>query len=91
MAGHLSIQVHGRVQGVGFRYATRKEASRLGLQGYVRNEEDGSVFIEAEGEESALETFLQWCHRGPPMARVDRVIVDRGVVRGYDSFSVRSF
>lgn len=71
----LNIRVHGRVQGVGFRYNTRKAAEKFGISGYVKNEPEGTVFIEAEGEEEAIDQFVIWCHKGPMWARVDRVEV----------------
>ena len=88
MTGHRAIRVHGRVQGVSFRAAARAEARRLGLMGFARNEPDGSVAIEAEGNEAALERFVAWCHAGPPAARVERVEVRSGQAKGYDGFAV---
>lgn len=64
------IRVYGRVQGVGFRYYTEREAKRLGISGYVQNKPDGSVYIEAEGDEAAMKDFVEWCRSGPPWARV---------------------
>ena len=69
----MELRVRGRVQGVCFRDSTRREAQRLGLVGFVRNEPDGSVFLHAEGEEADLEKFLAWCRKGPPSAQVDRL------------------
>ena len=86
---HLSIRVAGKVQGVFFRASTRKEAQRLGLGGWVRNEPDGSVRIEVEGDEDALDQLVAWCHRGPERARVDKVSVQAGEVEGYSDFQVQ--
>lgn len=69
----LEMVVHGRVQGVAFRYYTRTAARQLGVTGWVRNLSDGSVRIVAEGTSPGLETFLSWVSRGPDHARVDRV------------------
>lgn len=71
----VKINVSGRVQGVSFRFATQQQAQRLGVDGYVQNLPDGSVEIHAQAPESALETFIAWCHQGPPAARVERVAV----------------
>jgi acylphosphatase len=68
--------VSGRVQGVSFRAATRTEARRLGLVGWVRNRADGSVELEAEGPDDLVAALLQWCQHGPPAARVTSVAVD---------------
>jgi len=67
------IVVRGRVQGVGFRYATVSEARRLGLHGWARNAPDGSVEIIAEGAPADVQALVAWCHRGPSSARVASV------------------
>jgi len=67
--------VHGRVQGVSFRYYAREKARSLGLVGYVRNRWDGTVKVVAEGPADALGQFLSWLHVGPSMASVSRVEV----------------
>ena len=69
----VRIRVHGRVQGVGFRYATREEARRYGLRGWVRNEIDGSVSAVVEGPPDLVDAFVAWCHDGPVRAYVERV------------------
>lgn len=68
----LEITVHGRVQGVAFRYHTQQQARRLGLTGWVRNNPDGSVRAVAEGSRDELETFRAWIAHGPDHSRVDR-------------------
>jgi acylphosphatase len=67
------IRVMGRVQGVGFRYALRDEALRLGLAGWVRNRADGSVEALAQGDERALGELVGWARRGPRLAKVEAV------------------
>ena len=69
----LEARVHGQVQGVGFRYFARQMARRLNLQGYVRNREDRSVEVVAEGEKRALDQFLAQLKHGPSAATVERV------------------
>jgi acylphosphatase len=69
-----TLRIRGKVQGVFFRESTRVEATRLGLTGWVRNCQDGSVEAVAEGESAALEEFIRWCHRGPQAARVTDVV-----------------
>ena len=73
MKARLETRVHGRVQGVFFRQNTLVEAERLGLVGTVQNDPDGTVFVVAEGERPAVEALLEWLHRGPERAAVDRV------------------
>ncbi len=83
--------VHGRVQGVNFRYYTRAQARSLGLGGYVRNLPDGSVQVVAQGEEGALRALLAWLHRGPSLAEVTRVEVTwQAATAPWPSFEVRS-
>ncbi|MGH7917058.1 MAG: acylphosphatase [Candidatus Binataceae bacterium] len=67
----LRIIVTGRVQGVFFRRATRTQANALGLTGWVRNLDDGSVEIVAEGAHDALQAFARWAKRGPAAADVN--------------------
>jgi acylphosphatase len=76
------IRITGWVQGVAFRAYTLDEARRLSLSGFVRNLADGSVEAEAEGERSQVETLVRWCHRGPPAARVEEVLVEWIGARG---------
>lgn len=83
------LTVHGRVQGVGFRYSAKKAARDLMVTGYVKNLPDGSVFIEIEGLEEALEKFIMWCEQGPSWSRVDKVIKEMGIVRDHNDFSIR--
>ncbi|HWR12504.1 MAG TPA: acylphosphatase [Rectinemataceae bacterium] len=85
----IHATVEGEVQGVGFRYSAMREAIALGLTGWVRNAEDGSVELWAEGEESALDEFCRWLGSGPTYARVERVRVTWERARGvYASFSI---
>lgn len=74
MTKQLYIKVEGLVQGVFFRAETQKEARTLGLTGWAKNMEDGSVEILAQGEELSLREFREWCKKGPDFARVDKVI-----------------
>jgi len=71
----VHLIIHGMVQGVFFRAHTRAMGERLGLAGRAINRPDGTVEAVAEGPRDRLEEFVQWCHRGPEMARVDRVEV----------------
>ncbi|MCC6195112.1 MAG: acylphosphatase [Burkholderiales bacterium] len=64
------IVVHGRVQGVGFRDAAVQAAYTLDVAGWVRNRRDGSVEAFVQGDAAAVERFVEWCRRGPPLARV---------------------
>lgn len=67
------VRILGRVQGVAFRYSTLQQAERLGVAGWVRNLDDGSVEAVFEGRPAAVERMVAWCHEGPPSARVREV------------------
>lgn len=69
----LHAIVYGRVQGVGFRYFVHRNASKLGLKGWVRNNEDGSVEVIAYGDDEGISKLLQLLHQGPSMAFVSEV------------------
>ena len=89
MQKHFTIKVFGKVQGVFYRATTKEVADQLGLKGFVRNEADDSVYIEAEGDELMLEKFIVWCKQGPRMAKVDRLDVAEVAWVGFEKFDVR--
>jgi acylphosphatase len=86
---HLTIRVFGYVQGVFFRASTKEKALELGIKGFVRNEPDNSVYIEAEGDQTPLNTFLTWCQRGPRLATVDRCEMQEGETKGFSDFLIK--
>jgi acylphosphatase len=73
MNEHKAYRITGRVQGVGFRWWARETARRLGLRGLIRNERDGSVFVEAAGDPAGMEQFRQSLETGPPGAIVEQL------------------
>lgn len=70
-----TFRVTGLVQNVGFRWSCQAEARRLGVRGWVTNEDDGSVSGFVQGDQSRVEAFVQWLHQGPPRAEVDAVVL----------------
>lgn len=78
----LNAWVHGLVQGVGFRWATRSRALELGLVGYARNTRDGRVHVIAEGPRDRCDTLLAWLRSGDTPGRVDLVVEDWGAALG---------
>ncbi len=86
------IVVHGRVQGVGFRYFAQRVGERLGLCGNVRNRPDSTVEIVVEGEAEKIAEFLRRVEQGPPLAWVQRVEVTDIPVQGtYRSFLIEGW
>jgi len=84
----FKITVSGRVQGVFFRDTARQAAQELGIAGFVRNQPDGTVYIEAEGEKKSLRELVRWCRRGPQWAHVESVEVEEGEPAGYTGFEL---
>lgn len=89
MISSYSIKVYGKVQGVGFRFYTQKTARELGVVGFVKNERDGSVYIEAEAEADLMEVFINWVKKGPEWARVDDISLQEMPVQGFDGFEIK--
>lgn len=85
---HLNITVHGRVQGVWFRASTQEVAQKLGVNGWVCNQSDGSVYLEVEAEPAILEQFKDWLREGPPNARVDKLDIEEGPLQGVTGFRI---
>jgi acylphosphatase len=84
----LNITVKGKVQGVFYRASTKAVADQLGVKGSIKNQPNGDVFIEAEGDKFALEMFLEWCHEGPQYAEVNLVETNEGELKNYRNFEV---
>jgi acylphosphatase len=74
----LHLRIFGRVQGVGFRHYTQREARRRGVYGWVRNRQDGSVEAMLQGPQDAVDAVLNWVRHGPPSATVTDVQVSEG-------------
>jgi len=81
--------VRGGVQGIGYRDATLRRARRLGVMGWVRNGEDGSVLVHAEGPKPAVDQLVAFLGEGPPTARVTDVEVEQVKVEGHEQFAIR--
>lgn len=83
------VFVSGTVQGVYYRANTRNTAREHGLDGWVRNLEDGRVEAVFEGSEDAVEELIEWCHTGSPAADVEAVDVEYEDPEGLDGFEIR--
>ena len=86
----ISAVVRGRVQGVGYRFTAQRVGHRLGLDGWVRNERDGSVTVRAQGVDAVVDRFIGFLEEGPPAARVQTVTVnDEPIDTTLSGFTVR--
>jgi acylphosphatase len=87
--GGFHARITGRVQGVGFRYNTRRKARSLRLTGWVKNNPDGSVEVRAEGDKGKLDAMISWLEKGPTGARVEDVQVSSKPYSGkYSDFGI---
>ena len=83
------VFVSGKVQGVYYRATARDRAREAGVDGWVRNLDDGRVEAVFEGEEGAVETMVEWCYTGSPRAEVDEVAVEYDEPQGERGFEVQ--
>jgi DNA ligase D-like protein (predicted 3'-phosphoesterase) len=85
----VRARVRGTVQNVGFRDATLRRARELGVMGWVRNEQDGSVAVHAEGPETAVDELMSFLGSGPRGAAVAELADERSKVEGHEQFAIR--
>ncbi len=85
----IRVVLRGRVQGVGFREAARRHAQLLGVMGWVRNADDGSVIAHAEGPSAAIEQLVSFLQAGPAGATVREAGVQEVPVEGHEQFAIR--
>ncbi len=90
MINHYELEVTGKVQGVFYRASAKQKANELGLKGTVQNKLNGAVFINVEGPENQLQSFIQWCKQGPMLAKVSGVKVTNSPLMNYSSFDILS-
>ena len=83
------VLVSGTVQGVFYRANTRDTAREAGVDGWVKNLDDGRVEAVFEGPEAAVESTVAWCHEGSPRAQVEDVAVEYGLPEGVEGFEIR--
>ena len=83
------VTVHGRVQGVGFRYSVARAATSRGVAGWVRNRSDGAVEAVFEGEQDSVDSLVRFSQEGPRGAAVDRVEVVDEEPEGLAAFDIR--
>lgn len=84
----IQITISGRVQGVFFRASTKAVADQMGIKGFVKNQQDGTVLIHAEGNRLFMDEFIDWCKFGPDDAKVEDASVEDAEVKNYRNFEV---
>jgi acylphosphatase len=67
------VFLSGKVQGVSFRFHAHEQATKLGVTGWIRNNDDGRVELLVAGEAAAVEHMISWARKGPPAANVEKV------------------
>ena len=85
----FKVRIHGKVQGVWFRASTQQKARELGVSGFVKNEPDGTVYAEVEGEKEKVQKLIDWCHEGSSRAEVRKVETEEIDPRGFTDFEIR--
>jgi acylphosphatase len=85
---NINIRIYGRVQRIGFRFTAMEAAYKYGIRGYVQNGENGCVYIEAEGEETSINNFVEWCKIGPLGAKVEKLLLEEGEIKNFTSFDI---
>lgn len=83
---HFNLKISGLVQGVGFRFFASQKADFLNLTGFIKNNPDGTVLIEIEGNGKNLKEFIDWCRKGPPTAEVKKLEVEEGNLQNFFEF-----
>jgi len=83
------IKIHGRVQGVGYRHSAATIARYIGIKGFIQNEMDGGVYIEAEGNRNQLDEFVGWCRKGPGLGNVQSIEIETAPPKNHHKFQIK--
>lgn len=86
---HYNITVKGKVQRVNYRVFTQAKAMKLSLTGLVKNLHNGDVYIEIEGDEENVNTFIDWCYVGSPLSKVIEVVAEEAPLRDLQTFELK--
>ncbi|WP_456267315.1 acylphosphatase [Kushneria sp. AK178] len=86
---YMQVRVAGHVQGVGFRQATVQRAHELGVAGYARNCDDGSVEVGVAGNDEQVTALIEWLETGPSASRVDQVTSEEIAPQQWSDFQTR--
>lgn len=91
MLKHYNIQITGKVQNVFFRISTKEKAEKLQINGFIKNENDGSIYMEVEGEEKNFDIFFEWLKikGGPSFAEIHKIKTKKGEIKNFNEFSIQ--
>ena len=85
---HVNIIIYGKVQKTGFRTLASQNAVKMGVTGYIKNLDEGRLYVEVEGEEENLKSFINWCHCGPMWAKVTQISTEPGELKNFTKFDI---
>lgn len=85
----VSITVSGKVQGVWYRASTKIKADDLGVSGYVKNLPNGDVFIVAQANQHEIDELIEWCKKGPQLAKVTNILLQKHNIQDFEGFAVK--
>ena len=88
MLKHYTISVKGKVQGVYYRQSVLEVARQIGINGFIKNELNGDVLIEAEGKEEELNKLIEWCKKGPDKAIVTAITLTEEELKNFSEFKI---
>lgn len=87
---NVHVLIYGSVQGVWFRASTKQKAEHLGLKGWVRNTHNGCVEAVFQGNKDKVDEMIDWCHKGPPLAKVQKVdLIKKQSLDNFDDFIIK--
>jgi len=90
MKSNVHVIISGKVQGVWFRANTKQKAEQYGITGWIKNTKEGNVEAVFEGENKHIKELIEWCQRGPPLAEVEDVIVEKQrPTNAFDGFIIK--
>ncbi|MEM1804927.1 MAG: acylphosphatase [Candidatus Aenigmatarchaeota archaeon] len=84
----VKMKLYGKVQKVGFRFFLSKHAERLGIKGYAKNLEDGSLECHFEGNEEKVREIIELAKKGPPLAKVKKYEIYKTDIKNFKSFEI---
>jgi acylphosphatase len=89
MKKHFNLTVIAESNTPGFRFSVMEKAYKYEVSGYIRRKHNGGFFIEAEGDETNLEGFVEWCRKGPLGTIIQRIDIEESNVKDLEGFEIK--